>query len=154
MKRGVSGWSDTSVKQSPPYFIYLFIYYKEYYLLWSDFVQSDKSSHTLRKKVLPPFSGSKISQQVMCMARERGRESSLWAGNWKAHCRKWSWPNLMYYPCVCLERLHKPIKSLRAVSELRRVGSRGSSADRSSATLCLSFTFEKTKLSITLFYVY
>jgi hypothetical protein len=32
--------------------------------------------------------------------------------NWKGCGRKWSWPNLKYYPGICLEGLRKATKTL------------------------------------------
>jgi hypothetical protein len=32
--------------------------------------------------------------------------------NWKGHGRKWSWPNLRYYPGIFLEGLRKNMKEL------------------------------------------
>jgi hypothetical protein len=32
--------------------------------------------------------------------------------NWKGSGRKWSWPNLKYYPYNCLEGLRKTMKNL------------------------------------------
>jgi hypothetical protein len=31
--------------------------------------------------------------------------------NWKGCGRKWLWPNLRYYPSVCLEELRKTMKT-------------------------------------------
>jgi hypothetical protein len=33
--------------------------------------------------------------------------------NWKRCGRKWSWPNLRYYPDICLEGLRKTTRNLR-----------------------------------------
>jgi hypothetical protein len=32
--------------------------------------------------------------------------------NWEVRGRKWLWPNLRYYPCILLEGLRKPRKTL------------------------------------------
>jgi hypothetical protein len=32
--------------------------------------------------------------------------------NWKGCGRKQSWPNLWYYPDICLDRLRKTVKTL------------------------------------------
>jgi hypothetical protein len=50
-------------------FMYLFIYLKRVSSSGNDSMQSGKSSLTLRKKVLPPFSGSKTKpskQSIKC----------------------------------------------------------------------------------------
>jgi hypothetical protein len=33
--------------------------------------------------------------------------------NWKEYGRKQAWPNLRYYPSICLEELRKTMKKLR-----------------------------------------
>jgi hypothetical protein len=37
----------------------------------------------------------------------------------KGYGRKWSWPNLRYYPCICLEKLRKITKTSVRTSGLR-----------------------------------
>jgi hypothetical protein len=32
--------------------------------------------------------------------------------NWKEYGRKWSWPNIRYYPSIYFERLRKAMKTL------------------------------------------
>jgi hypothetical protein len=34
--------------------------------------------------------------------------------NWKGYGRKWSWPNVQYYPGICLEGLRKIMKKLQS----------------------------------------
>jgi hypothetical protein len=37
--------------------------------------------------------------------------------NWKGCGRKWLWPNLRYYPGICLEELRKTTKNLSQDSQ-------------------------------------
>jgi hypothetical protein len=39
--------------------------------------------------------------------------------HWKGYGRKRSWPNLIYYPCICLEELSKTTKHLSQNSRSR-----------------------------------
>ena len=38
--------------------------------------------------------------------------------NWKCCDKKWSWPNLKYYPGICLNRLSKTIKKKNFLEQL------------------------------------
>jgi len=39
--------------------------------------------------------------------------------NWKGCERKWSWPNLRYYPGICLEGLRKTTKNSVRIAGLQ-----------------------------------
>jgi hypothetical protein len=38
--------------------------------------------------------------------------------NWKGYGRKWSEPNLKYYPSICLEELKKVLKTSVRIADL------------------------------------